>query len=200
MGGGSRTTSRSASQTIREEAKAQRVKRTHYRDAIIRIQRKIDDDDVFKTWTKGQLKEYVNKIRDSQANLDETIINITCEEEEADQELLEENNRLDDEIMRIKAKISDRLDEMEKANRGANHDEDVTRKNFTIEVQATDAAGNIPNTWGTFDGDYAKWQSFRDRWLSTMHNNDKVKTIVKFQNLKTACIDGSVGFDRCQLC
>lgn len=62
-----------------------------------------------------------------------------------------------------------------------------------IEVQTTDASGNVRNTWGTFNGEYDNWQTFRDQWLGAMHNNDKIKTIVKFQNLRTACIGPAKG-------
>lgn len=170
-----------------ESTHAQKAKRTHYRNTITRIQKNVDDDAIFNAWTKGQLKENFNKIKESQANLDEAVIAITCDEEQIDPAFTSENDAFDDVIMRIKAKISDKLDELNNANGNANQGEQFKLKDLkelTIEVQATDAAGNIPNTWGTFDGDYSKWQSFRDRWLSCMHENRKVKTIVKFQNLK----------------
>lgn len=51
----------------------------------------------------------------------------------------------------------------------------------------------MPDTWGKFNGDYAKWQSFRDRFMAGVHNNEKVKKIFKFQYLQTACIGEAKG-------
>lgn len=62
----------------------------------------------------------------------------------------------------------------------------------SIRVIQTDAAGNLPNTWGTFSGDYAKWQSFRDRWMP-VHENKEIKAVTKFQALKAACVGDAAG-------
>lgn len=90
-------------------------------------------------------------------------------------------------MLRVKGKLRDRVDELSKLGVNQASTQAMNEK-FHIEVQHTDAAGNVPNTWGTSDGDYSKWQSFRDRWLAAMHENDKIKAVTKFQNLKTACI------------
>lgn len=57
---------------------------------------------------------------------------------------------------------------------------------WRVEVQTADALGNITDTWGKFSGDYAHWHSFRDRFKAAVHENDKLKTIFKFQYLKAA--------------
>lgn len=180
------------SQNMSQATQAHKAKRTFYRSSITRRIEKVNDDAEFGMWTKGQLKENANKIREDQLALDEAVVLMISEEDNLDQEFHTENSELDDAIVQAKAKISDRLDELNAQSVNVTNNQEETPKNFTIEVQATDAAGNLPNTWGTFDGDYAKWKSFRDRWLS-LHKNTKVKTLVKFQNLKTACIGAAAG-------
>ncbi|XP_055306802.1 uncharacterized protein LOC129571056 [Sitodiplosis mosellana] len=92
--------------------------------------------------------------------------------------------------MSLKAKLNDQIDALNKANTPTRAQSEP--RQFQVEVQTTDATGNVPNTWGTFNGEYSKWHSFRDRWL-TLHENKKVKTIVKFTNLQTACIGKAAG-------
>lgn len=55
-----------------------------------------------------------------------------------------------------------------------------------VELATADAIGNIQNTWGTFNGDYSQWHSFRDRFKAAVHNNERLQPIFKFQYLKTA--------------
>ena len=62
----------------------------------------------------------------------------------------------------------------------------------SIRVIQTDAAGNIPNSWGAFNGDYARWHSFRDRCMP-VHEKKEIKAITKFHALKTACIGEAAG-------
>lgn len=54
-----------------------------------------------------------------------------------------------------------------------------------VEVSQKDALADIPNTWGTFNGDYLKWPSFRDRFMP-VHKKEGVLAIHKFQYLKAA--------------
>lgn len=65
------------STTIREEAKAQRAKRDHYRKSIKRIGKNVDDAAIFSGWSKGQVREYLNKLKSDHSILDEAIIQIT---------------------------------------------------------------------------------------------------------------------------
>lgn len=177
---------------------ANKSRREFYRSSILRRIEKIEDADEFAKWSKGQLRESHSKLKEDQSALDETIIQIISGEEATDTGLATENAELDEAIFEAKAKISDRLDELDNQSGNVSTVGNVAtvgngQGKVTIEVQATDAAGNVPNTWGTFDGDYAKWKSFYDRWKSSMHENPKVKTYVKFQNLKTSCIGAAAG-------
>lgn len=55
-----------------------------------------------------------------------------------------------------------------------------------VEFATIDALGNIPNTWGTFTGDYSQWHSFRDRFKAAVHENVRLQPIFKFQYLRAA--------------
>lgn len=54
-------------------------------------------------------------------------------------------------------------------------------KKIQVELQTPDALANITNTWGKFGGDYSQWHSFRDKWLSQIHENEKVRPVLKLQ-------------------
>lgn len=150
-----------------------------------RLRTMINDDNKFKAYSKGELTELINRLSDVTSSLDNVNMHLTCEEKLTLAEL-KENSDLDEEIINLKGKLRDRIDELSKQGK-AQTSTQAGQEKVQIEVQHTDAAGNVTNTWGTFDGDYAKWRSFRDRWQVAMHSNGKVQPVTKFQNLKTAC-------------
>lgn len=98
----------------------------------------------------------------------------------------EEDETLSNNISTAKAKLLDLLDAFPKA-------EQPKAEPIPIEVIQTDGKGNIPNLWGKFDGDYSKWRTFHDKWVATMHNEAKVKNIIKLQNLMAACVGSAKG-------
>lgn len=60
------------------------------------------------------------------------------------------------------------------------------RQQINVELQTADAMSNIPNSWGTFSGDYSQWHSFRDLYKCQIHDNDKVPITKKFQYLRAS--------------
>lgn len=168
-------------ETNNQEAITRKVKREFYRKSIKRFQKQMEDEANFQAWTKGRLKQSLNKIEADSSKLDDVLIQIVCEDERSSGNQVKENEEMDDIIIALKIKIGDRLEVLEQK-------ENISKKNTNIETRATNAAENILNTWGTFDGDFAMWRSFRDRWLSMMHKNKNIATTTKFSHLKAACI------------
>lgn len=157
-------------------------------NVIKRLQKQIDDQTMMTAWSRGEVNQRIKKLDEASSQFEDISVQIVCEDDITGNSDIIENEQIDDLVMSLKAKLCDRLSEIDKADSL----QPTQTKPYLIEVQQTDASGNIPNTWGTFDGDYSKWKSFRDRWM-TLHENMKVKTIVKFQNLKTACIKAAEG-------
>lgn len=178
------TRTRSQTQKIQEEMSILETKRKLFIDKVIRMQKQFDDQNNFANWSKGILKERIKILEDANSNLDIVQLEMVCKDE-LSAEQTRENIALEELIVKLKGKANDRIDELSKNSKTMNAQE-------PIRVIQTDAAGNIPNTWGTFNGDYGKWQSFRDRWMP-VHENKDIKAVIKFHNLKTACIDAAVG-------
>lgn len=179
-----------------QKVKLERIKRTRHRDKIKRIKSQIDDAEIFNALTNIELSEYLSDVMRSSSEIDEAALQIECLEDGPSLDLKAEDNEMDNLIFTLKTKIKSRLNTLEAGNKAATSKQNASQNPISIEVQTTDACGNIPNTWGTFDGDYAKWHSFRDRWLTAMHENKNVKVIKKFENLLAACIgkaSGAVG-------
>lgn len=180
-----------ATEQIIPEIAEMEAKRKYTITQIERVKKAIENKEVFTKWSKGELSERIKKLDDLSTNFDNFNLQLTCDGNMS-QEQANENVAFDDEMMSLKAKLRDRIESLSKSE-NEQAQAQAQQEPLRIEVQQTDAAGNIPNTWGKFDGDYAKWQSFRDRWLAAMHTNDKVKAVTKFQNLKTACIGDAAG-------
>ncbi|XP_055309640.1 uncharacterized protein LOC129573278, partial [Sitodiplosis mosellana] len=159
-------------------------KHAFHEKAVKTIRDQINDKAMFDGWSKGDLNERISKLHDLDCQLNDIHLSMVCENAEDDDMLLfgEDSSTL---IMGLKAKLKDRIDAINKQDAPAPVASEP--RSVQVEVQTTDACGNIPNTWGTFDGDYDSWNSFRDRWLP-LHNNKKIAATIKFTNLKTACI------------
>lgn len=170
---------------VEESVSNMEGKRKFAIDKVNRLKLMIDDDEKFKAWSKGELAELIKRLDGLSSNLDEFNMLLACDEKLSTAQV-RENSDMDDEFIRLNGKLRNRIDELERQS-GARSATQASHEKVQIEVQHTDAAGNVPNTWGTFDGDYAKWRSFRDRWQVAMHSNEKVKPVTKFTNLKTAC-------------
>lgn len=185
-----------SSQTIIEKedehlSDGMEAKRKYSLDQVNRLKSAIENEERFAGWSKGELSERVKRLEELNSNLDNFNMHLTCEDK-LSAEQSAENIEMDDLIMNLKAKLRDRIEVLGRQN-DTERTQAQSQQPLRIEVQQTDATGNVPNTWGTFNGDYAKWKSFRDRWLAAMHTNTKIQVVTKFNNLKTACIGEAAG-------
>lgn len=163
-----------------------KIKREHCYKVIKHHAQTISDDEKFNAWTKGELNERIKKLENTGVQLNEILMQLICVDNDDDNEDTSKELENEEIIISLKAKLNDRIDQL--SDQVSSQIESTqARQVQVVEVQHTDITGNVVNTWGTFDGDYAKWKSFRDRWM-TLHENPKVKTVIKFQNLKTACV------------
>lgn len=178
----------SKSQPIVEELTELETKRSVLVANIRKLEKQFVDNDIFSKWSKGDLTERMKRLEALGSSLNDNHMEMVCKNE-LNTDIEQENEILDELVMRLKAKASDQIDKIIEANKPK---ETQAAQSHNIRVIQTDAAGNIPNTWGTFSGDYAKWHTFRDRWLP-IHRNDEIKAITKFQALKAACIGEAAG-------
>lgn len=54
-----------------------------------------------------------------------------------------------------------------------------------IQVEVSEAS-TIHTTCGTFDGDIYYWRSFRDKFVASVHENERIKPVMKLQHLLKA--------------
>lgn len=162
-------------------------KRSYLIGAIDRMNKQVNDEAKFLSWDSYEIDVRLQKLEKLEDNFQEVICQFDCKKFGFENE----NEKTDDAILDLKAKFLNRLEALKKQNNTQTLN--VQTQPLQIEIQQTDATGNVPNTWGTFNGDYSKWKSFHDRWVAAMHDNAKIKTIIKFQNLKTACIGDAEG-------
>lgn len=177
-----------AEPTSRHERTVNETKRIFYLKAIMRNAKTINDDAIFSSWSKGMIEEKLMSFEEAYKKFEMHCLNIECEELLGDEgrqnDLAQENENAEHEYYAIKAKLRDRLAQLDSVNANSQQ----ASGKLQIEVQTNDLFGNIPNTWGQFDGDYAKWQSFRDRFNAAIHGNEKLKSVFKFQYLQAACV------------
>lgn len=161
-----------------------------------KIERLVDqacNQALLQDWTEGDVCERQNELKELSKQLEKVHEDALIELDAENQDDFIENEQLSDKIITAKARLFDRLKAIGATNTIQDDNASLDKNKIKIEVMQTNASGNIPNIWGKFDGDYSKWKSFHDKWVASMHTNDKVKTIVKFQNLQAACISDAKG-------
>lgn len=104
-------------------------------------------------------------------------------------------NVVDDQVMQNKDQCNERITALAVAQQtrdtaaaGAGASNEQQRTGVTIITG--DGLNNISNTWGKFTGEHEKWISFRDCFESSIHNNEQLEPIKKFQYL-LAALDGA---------
>lgn len=179
----------SKNQPIVEEMTELQKRRSVIIKAIKKIEKQFEDDETFNAFSRGDLAERKKRLDEFATNLYENNMEMYCGNELSEAES-KENDEMEDVAMKLKAKASDAIDKID--NKSKHQSQPSTLTNHSIRVIQTDAAGNVPNTWGTFYGDYAKWHSFRDSWMP-IHLNKDIKPITKFMQLKAACLGDAAG-------
>lgn len=155
----------------------------HYKKQANAIIDGTKDVDVFFKWSIEDLSVRQERLKKSLERLDDIVLEASGIPEA--QSLCSGYEVLSDEIMLTLAKLSERAKQL-----GPKNDQPGTAaadKVQVVEVQQLDSSGNIQNVWGYFNGDFSKWQTFYDKWMAHMHNNDRVKPVTKLQNLQAAC-------------
>ncbi|XP_055314002.1 uncharacterized protein LOC129575099 [Sitodiplosis mosellana] len=170
-----------------------KAKKERLEKKIERLIEQINNEELLKSWTEGGIYEQQSQLKDLSNQLEKILEEVLLELDSDSQRDLKENQQLSENIISAKAKLFDSLKAINAEKPVQDDNASLDRNKIKIEVTQTDATGNIPNIWGKFDGDYSKWKQFHDKWVATMHTNEKVKTIVKFQNLQTACVGDAVG-------
>lgn len=187
MGGkkGERTPSSTpnALQSAHQEQIANKKKRAHYVQAVNRAHGRTEADG-FTGQTQFILEESLatlnsdwNSYKKEYAKIfDENLGQI--EEDEAEQEFVS----TEEAYLATSAKIRERIANLTLTQ--------TTQPLLTVQPSnATDntqsnAFMNIQNTWGYFNGDYAEWPKFRDRFKADMHDRQDVSVTLKWNHLR----------------
>lgn len=189
-----RTTRLNSKAQMEKDQKILQLKKTrdYYTTQLRNIQAQLSDKDSADALTKNELNMLLKRIDTASSNIDDVHINLMIEADEAEPLVNEKDEKdLNDLVIKLKATLLDRLGP--ENSRTVEVVPQGTKEAFKIEIQQTDGTGNIPNTWGTFNGDRTKWKSFRDHWLAAMHENKNVKAVTKIRNLQAAMKDNALG-------
>lgn len=89
--------------------------------------------------------------------------------------------RIQELVTRLRGLISGRIDELTPVQ----IEQRAEQQPLRVEVSTMDMPSN-QNTWGKFDGNLVKWQSFRDKFLAAVHQNERIKPVFKLQHLLAA--------------
>lgn len=155
----------------------------YYANKITRIKTQVEVNETFQTWPKFQIEDRLKALEAyglayQTVELDAEIL----EEESADGKAarLTQSETIEDAVTALVVILRERLHELSLADQG------VAKKAENLHVQVQ--SSTVINTWGTFDGNYAFWPTFRDLFIAGVHNNESIKAINKFQYLIASCI------------
>lgn len=192
----SKKNTRSASQAeqdqeIQQALKMQKQlmqKRSYSIEKFVHLRNQIDDDQIFNGWSKALVEEKLQFLQDRYDKIETNDLRVECDVEMETQEerkaRIEENNALETDYLACKSKMRARIGELSPV---------VSRQPNQEKMQIEVQSANIENTWGTFNGEYENWQRFHDLFKAGVHENNRVKTIFKFQMLQAACVGEAKG-------
>lgn len=88
--------------------------------AIKRIEERSEDEVVFLAWSKGEISERIEKLKETNTQLESINMNLMCDDENFSKEYVVANEEMDDRTISLKAKLIDRLDALNKLEKKAN--------------------------------------------------------------------------------
>lgn len=107
---------RAGSTAVREKP-IDETKREFYLKAMKRNAKMVEDEAVFMAWSKGMIQDRLLAFEENYKKFEMHCLNIECSEwfgaEEAENEMQSENDKKESEYYAIKAKLRDRLTELE---------------------------------------------------------------------------------------
>lgn len=182
MAPGGRST-RSAS-TIQRERDANAKKRKHYLQSMTRARAKVDAEN-FDEKSQFELEELLatlgadwNEFRAEYAKVFDEVIEVddekTLEPQFVDAEDLYQYTR-----SKVRARIAGLIPKIPQPPV-------VAPQPVMVELKQPDALANIPNSWGKFNGDYAEWPSFRDRFKARIHERTDILITHKWGYLRSS--------------
>lgn len=170
------------------------VYRSHRRDTHMHSLRRVEKQcksDEFAQISFDQAEELLDRVKSDFKNFQFEHLSIVSEVEDPEEyagyeELYAEMQSLTSDLrVRLKQKMSD-------LKPAPPVQIPVETAPVRVELSATDMPSNH-NTWGTFDGNFAEWLSFRDKFLAAVHTNERIKPVFKLQYLTKALVGKAKG-------
>lgn len=172
---------------IREETMESINVRTHFENCINRIDAQIKNADEFNVMQIARLEELLKHAETNYDKFEAAHLKVISDPGQAAE--IENHNTVmvavESVYLGIREAVRARIIALTPAQTQIQN-QHMAPPEFRVEVSTHDALGNIPNTWGTFSGDYSQWHSFRDRFKAAVHDNPRMQTAFKFQYLKAA--------------
>lgn len=156
----------------------------YFMQKITHIKSQVDDDANFQLWPKLQIEQKLRMLESYALSYQLSEIDMECLDEESvegREARVKQSQDVDDIMTCITVKLNQRMIEI------ALPKDNIAKKAEKLSVQVQ--SSTVINTWGTFDGNYAMWLTFRDLFVAGVHKNDNIKPINKFQYLIAACIN-----------
>lgn len=167
----------SVAETMNKANEAELKKKLDYfMQKITHIKLQVDDDANFQGWPKLQIEQKLKMLESYALSYQTTEIDMECLDEESAEgrtARVKQSEDVDNIVTCITVKLNQRMIEL------ALPKENIAKKAEKVSVQVQ--SSTILNTWGTFDGSYALWSTFRDLFMAGVHNNENIKPINKFQ-------------------
>lgn len=155
------------------------------------------DGDRINEFSETQIEERIRRLDDNWSKYQMEHLTIIAEADEITsmQQYSTEYEDLEAQLECLIDQLRGRQAEIKKAEMAENPQPSTSRAGSSnanqrpIQIVTGDGMANIPNTWGKFTGEYAKWPTFRDCFDGAINSNKELDDIQKFQYLIAAVTD-----------
>lgn len=164
-------------------------KRKFYKEKIVKIQSQLNDESEFKKLSSYELGEFLITLTTMHDKFELKCLAISYDadviEKQALKEIEAENALIDNQCIKLKAKINKRIDQIKNGKEEcAFEKENNAEKNQSVhEVKKR----KIQNTWGVFNGKIDAFTQFYAKFTTAMKREHDLSDDEKFNLLLMAC-------------
>lgn len=164
-------------------------KRKFYKEKILKIQSQLNDESVLKKLSLYELNEFSSALTAAYEKFELKCLALSCDadldETQISKEIKEEDALMDNQYIKLKAKLNKHIDQMKSE-----------KKEYAVEEKKKQALQNeemckekrqLRNTWGVFNGKIEAFSQFYANFITAMNEENDLSEDEKYDLLLQAC-------------
>lgn len=163
-------------------------KRQFYKEKIWKIRSQLNDESVFAKISLYELNEFSNALTTAYEKFELKCLAVSCDAELVEKQALkkinEENETIDNQYIKLKAKLNKRIDQIKSEGKEDALEEE---KNAFEDQIIQEEKRQLQNTWGFFNGKIEAFSQFYASFTNAINSEKDLSEDEKYNLLLQAC-------------